>query len=324
MWDSTEYKQYIMYGHPKIRSLVTGGAGFVGSHLVDRLLADGHEVTVLDDLSTGRLSNLEGVMDRIVFIEGSVQSFDKQLSFDRIYHLACPASPPHYQADAIRTVETCVMGTIRMCELARHQKGCRILLASTSEVYGDPQEHPQSESYWGHVNPCGLRSCYDEGKRCAECLIMNYHWQHGVDTRIARIFNTYGPRMREDDGRVVSNFIVQAKNGNPFTIYGTGEQTRSFQFISDLIEGLVRLMETPAIHEPVNLGNPHEFPIMGFAYLIGELMNLGEVRYQILPMPSDDPQRRRPDISRAKELLGWEPKIEFKEGLHQTIQFFCQ
>jgi UDP-glucuronate decarboxylase len=306
-----------------MRVLITGGAGFIGSHLCERLLRDGCEVICLDNFFTGRRENVVHLLDERNFellrhdvIEPIL------LEVDQIYNLACPASPIHYQYNPVKTVKTSVMGAINMLGLAKRVRA-RILQASTSEVYGDPLVHPQPESYWGNVNPIGIRSCYDESKRVAETLMMDYHRQNRVDIRIARIFNTYGPRMLENDGRVVSNFIVQALDGGPLTIYGTGEQTRSFCYVSDLIEGLIRLMNTEDIHDPVNLGNPGEFTIRELGEEIARICGLrAEIKY--CPLPQDDPQQRQPDITRARNLLGWQPAIQLSEGLKQTIAYFAE
>jgi UDP-glucuronate decarboxylase len=306
----------------KMRILVTGGAGFIGSHLCDRLIADGHEVICLDNFFTGRRENVLHLLDHPNFellrhdvIEPIL------LEVDQIYNLACPASPIHYQFNPVKTVKTNVMGTLNMLGLAKRVHA-RILQASTSEVYGDPLEHPQTESYWGHVNPIGVRSCYDEGKRLAETLMMDYHRQNQVDIRIARIFNTYGPRMLEDDGRVVSNFIVQALRGEAITIYGDGGQTRAFCFIDDLVDGLVRLMNSEGLFEPVNLGNPVEFTIIELAESVRALCkSQAEIKHE--PLPSDDPRQRKPDIARAKQLLDWQPAIPLSEGLALTIADFA-
>jgi UDP-glucuronate decarboxylase len=306
-----------------MRVLITGGAGFIGSHLCERLLRDGYEVICLDNFFTGRRENVLHLLDERNFellrhdvIEPIL------LEVDQIYNLACPASPIHYQYNPVKTVKTSVMGAINMLGLAKRVRA-RILQASTSEVYGDPLIHPQPESYWGNVNPIGLRSCYDEGKRIAETLMMDYHRQNRVDIRIARIFNTYGPRMLENDGRVVSNFIVQALDGGPLTIYGTGEQTRSFCYVDDLVEGLIRLMNTEDVHDPVNLGNPGEFTIRELGEEIARICGLrAEIKY--CPLPQDDPQQRQPDITRAQQLLGWQPAIQLSEGLKQTIAYFAE
>lgn len=307
---------------PTRRILVAGGAGFLGSHLCDRLLQSGHEVICVDDFSTGRIDNLRHLLryDTFSFIRHDViASLD--IPVDEIYNLACPASPPHYQADPIHTMKTCVFGSLNLLELAtRHQ--ARIFQASTSEIYGDPQVHPQPENYWGNVNSFGPRSCYDEGKRSAETLFRDFHAQHGVDIRIARIFNTYGPRMRPDDGRVVSNFIVQALKGQDITVYGDGSQTRSFCYVADLIEGFIRLMgNETTIHTPVNLGNPAEFTVRELAEKIVTMTgSSSHVVYQ--PLPIDDPRQRRPDITVAKRELGWEPSVALADGLESTVAYF--
>ncbi|MBX5478408.1 MAG: SDR family oxidoreductase [Pyrinomonas methylaliphatogenes] len=308
-----------------MRVLVTGGAGFIGSHLCERLLNEGHEVICLDNFFTGRKENIYHLMSnpRFEVIRHDVVQ-PILLEVDQIYNLACPASPVHYQYNPVKTVKTNVMGTINMLGLAKRVKA-RILQASTSEVYGDPQVHPQTEDYWGNVNPIGVRSCYDEGKRVAETLMMDYHRQNKVDTRIARIFNTYGPRMLENDGRVVSNFIVQALRGEELTVYGSGAQTRSFCYVDDLVEGLIRLMNTEAedIHLPVNLGNPGEFTIRELAEEVARLCGR-EVRVRYCPLPQDDPRQRRPDITRAERLLGWRPTVPLREGLQKTIAYFAE
>ncbi len=316
-----------------MRILVTGGAGFIGSHLCERLLNENHEVICLDNFFTGRRRNIQALLTNPNFelIRHDIIS-PVMLEVDRIYNLACPASPVHYQYNPVKTVKTNVIGMINMLGLAKRVRA-RILQASTSEVYGDPHVHPQPESYYGNVNTLGIRSCYDEGKRVAETLMMDYHRQNKVDTRIARIFNTYGTRMLADDGRVVSNFIVQALRGNELTIYGEGKQTRSFCYVSDLVEGLMLLMDADGVHDPVNLGNPTEFTIAELAEQVTQLVNeasnesgagatnkKASVRY--LPLPQDDPQQRQPDITRAKELLGWTPKVPLREGLKHTIEYF--
>jgi UDP-glucuronate decarboxylase len=305
-----------------MKVLVTGGAGFIGSHLCERLIAQGHEVVCLDNFFTGRRDNVRHLLDSPHFelLRHDVCE-PLLLEVDQIYNLACPASPVHYQYNPIKTVKSNVMGTLNMLVLAR-RVGARILQASTSEVYGEPHVHPQTESYWGNVNPIGLRSCYDEGKRVAETLMMDYHRQNKVDTRIARIFNTYGPRMAESDGRVVSNFIVQALRGEPLTLYGDGSQTRSFCYVDDLVEGLMRLMNADGIHDPVNLGNPGEFSIRQLAEAIAELC---EAKLEIVyrPLPQDDPTQRRPDITRARELLDWQPTIPLRKGLERTVPYFA-
>jgi UDP-glucuronate decarboxylase len=304
-----------------MRILVTGGAGFIGSHLCERLLAQGHDVLCLDNFFTGRRANIVQLLDNRQFelIRHDVIE-PILLEVEQIYNLACPASPIHYQYNPVKTVKTSVMGMINMLGLAKRVHA-RILQASTSEVYGDPLEHPQTESYWGNVNPIGLRSCYDEGKRIAETLMMDYHRQSRVDTRIARIFNTYGPRMLENDGRVVSNFIVQALRGDPLTLYGAGDQTRSFCYVDDLVEALLRLMNIEEVHEPVNLGNPGEFTIKELADKVVKICESSSgVEY--LPLPQDDPKQRKPDISRAQTLLDWNPTIPLHEGLKKTIADF--
>jgi UDP-glucuronate decarboxylase len=312
-----------------MRILVTGGAGFVGSHLCERLLGEGHELICLDNFFTGRRENITHLFDnkRFELVRHDVIE-PILLEVDQIYNLACPASPVHYQYNPVKTVKTNVMGTINMLGLAKRVHA-RILQASTSEVYGDPEMHPQKESYWGSVNPIGVRSCYDEGKRVAETLMMDYHRQNGVDIRIARIFNTYGPRMLENDGRVVSNFIVQALKGEKLTVYGTGEQTRSFCYVDDLIEGLIRLMnvehavEGVSVNDPVNLGNPVEFTMRQLAEEVAGLCGR-EVQIQYCPLPQDDPRQRRPDITRAQNMLGWSPSINLREGLVKTIRYFAE
>ena len=307
----------------KLRILVTGGAGFLGSHLCERLLAEENEVICLDNFFTGRRENIAHLLGnpRFELLRHDVIE-PILLEVDQIYNLACPASPIHYQYNPVKTVKTCVIGTLNMLGLAKRVHA-RILQASTSEVYGNPQVHPQPEEYWGNVNSVGVRSCYDEGKRLAETLMMDYHRQNRVDTRIARIFNTYGPRMLENDGRVVSNFIVQALRGDKITIYGTGEQTRSFCYVDDLIEGLVRLMNVEAVHDPVNLGNAGEFTIKELANEVALACNV-TIQIEHLPLPQDDPQQRRPDSTRAEELLGWSPKIPLREGLQRTVGYFSQ
>jgi UDP-glucuronate decarboxylase len=305
-----------------MRILVTGGAGFLGSHLVDRLMANGDDVICLDNLYTGNRQNIFKWFDRpnFEFIRHDITE-PIRLEVDQIYHLACPASPVHYQSNPIKTVKTSVLGTMNMLGLAKRVKA-RFFLASTSEVYGDPDVHPQREDYWGNVNPIGIRACYDEGKRIAETLTYDYHRQHNLDVRVVRIFNTYGPRMLENDGRVVSNFIAQALAGNPLTIYGDGSQTRSFCYASDLISGFVKLMASDYVY-PVNIGNPGEYTILELASAVKEMINPGsEIIFK--PLPSDDPRRRRPDISKANALLDWEPKISLQEGLKSTIDYFRQ
>ncbi|KAF9315324.1 UDP-glucuronic acid decarboxylase 1 [Podila horticola] len=302
------------------RILVTGGAGFVGSHLVDRLMLMGHEVIVLDNFFTGSKRNVQHWLGHPHFEMIRHDVVDPfMIEVDQIYHLACPASPPHYQYNPIKTVKTSVMGTINMLGLAKRTKA-RFLLTSTSEVYGDPEEHPQKETYWGHVNPIGPRACYDEGKRVAETLTYSYMHQDEVDVRVARIFNTFGPRMNENDGRVVSNFIMQALRGDELTIYGDGQQTRSFQYIHDLVDGLILLMNKN-YREPVNLGNPEEYTIREFAEIIRDEIN-ADVEIMSLPPTEDDPQKRRPDIGRAKKYLGWAPKFSVDQGIRETVQYF--
>lgn len=305
------------------RILVTGGAGFIGSHLCDYLHAHGHEVVSLDNYFTGRRSNLKALRgaDRFEDIRHDVIE-PILLEVDQIYHLACPASPVHYQYNPVKTIKTNVLGTIHMLGLAKRLRAM-FLLASTSEVYGDPLEHPQRESYWGHVNPVGPRSCYDEGKRVAETLAYSYREQNGVNTKIIRIFNTYGPRMLFDDGRVVSNFIVQALRGKELTVYGDGTQTRSFCYVSDLVEGIVKSMENEGFYGPVNLGNPDELNILGLAQLIIELTG-SKSKIARKPLPKDDPARRRPDIALAQKELGWSPKVALRDGLKSTIADFEQ
>ncbi len=306
-----------------MRILITGGAGFLGSHLCDRLLNEGHEVLCLDNYFTGRkpnLAHLVGNPNFEVLRHDVIDPFKAEV--DQIYNLACPASPVHYQHNAIKTIKTSIMGAMNCLGLAK-RTNARVFQASTSEVYGDPSVHPQPESYWGHVNPIGIRSCYDEGKRCAEALFMDYHRQHKVDIRIARIFNTYGPRMCEDDGRVVSNFIVQALRGEDLTVYGEGQQTRSFCYCEDLIDGFVRLMGHDSLTTPVNIGNPVEFTILELAEkVIAETGSKSKIIHKELPQ--DDPQQRKPDITMAKCELGWEPKVSLEEGLKPTIAYFQQ
>ena len=304
-----------------MKIIVTGGAGFIGSHLVDRLIEAEHTVVCIDNLYTGRKSNNVQWIEHPNFrlIEHDIVNPIEIDNVDQIFHLACPASPVHYQFDPVKTAKTNFLGTLNMLELAKKSKA-RILLASTSEVYGDPLIHPQTEEYWGNVNCTGIRSCYDEGKRIAETLTFDYYRQFGVEVRVARIFNTHGTRMLENDGRVVSNFIVQALKGIPLTIYGDGSQTRSFCYVSDLVEGLIRLMNGDYIG-PVNLGNPGEYTILQLAQTIQRLIDpTAEVVFK--PLPLDDPQRRQPDISQAKIHLGWEPKVELEEGLSKTIAYF--
>lgn len=305
------------------RILITGGAGFIGSHLCERLLKENNEVICLDNYFTGNKNNIIHLLDSPFFelVRHDV-THPYYVEVDEIYNLACPASPVHYQYNPIKTIKTSVMGAINMLGLAKRIKA-RILQASTSEVYGDPQIHPQVESYWGNVNPIGARSCYDEGKRCAESLFMNYHRQNNVDVKIVRIFNTYGPRMHPNDGRVVSNFIVQALKNEPITIFGDGTQTRSFQYVDDLLEGMIRMMNSPKdFNGPVNVGNPDEFSMLELAQSVIELTN-SKSELVFHPLPEDDPTQRKPDISLAKEKLdGWEPKVKLQEGLIKTINYF--
>ena len=315
---------------PSKRILVTGGAGFLGSHLIDRLLARGDEVICVDNLFTGTKQNIEHLLDhkRFEFIRHDV-TFPLYLEVDQIYNLACPASPIHYQHDPVQTTKTSVHGAINMLGLAKRVRA-RIFQASTSEVYGDPAVHPQTEDYWGNVNPIGIRSCYDEGKRCAETLFFDYYRQHKVDIRVARIFNTYGPRMHPNDGRVVSNFIVQALRGEDITLYGDGSQTRSFCYVDDLIEGFIRFMDVPwdvdgsnqGFPGPINLGNPQEFTIRQLAEMVIKLTGASS-KLVFKPLPADDPMQRKPDISRAREVLGWEPGVELESGLRRTIDYFA-
>lgn len=305
-----------------MRILVTGGAGFLGSHLCERLLNDGHEVVAIDNLFTGRKLNIAHLVKHpnFEFVRHDVIDPFK-FEVDQIYNLACPASPPHYQYNPIKTIKTSVMGAINCLGLAKRTRA-RVFQASTSEVYGDPQVHPQPESYWGHVNPIGKRSCYDEGKRCAETLFFDYHRENKVDIRVIRIFNTYGPRMHEADGRVVSNFIVQALRGQDITIYGDGSQTRSFCYVDDLIEGFVRFMAQTETVGPVNCGNPGEFTMLQLAELTLKLVG-GKSKIVFKPLPSDDPKQRQPDITLARKVLGgWEPRVPLEEGLDRTIAYF--
>ncbi len=303
-----------------MRILVTGGAGFIGSHLIDRLMTDGHEVICLDNFYTGHKRNILKWLDHPYFelIRHDITE-PIRLEADQVYHLACPASPVHYQYNPVKTIKTNVMGTLNMLGLAKRVKA-RFLLASTSEVYGDPEVHPQSEDYRGNVNPIGPRSCYDEGKRVAETLAFDYHRQNDVEIRVARIFNTYGSRMLENDGRVVSNFVVQSLKGQPLTVYGQGSQTRSFCYVSDLVEGLMRLMNSDHTG-PINLGNPDEYTILELAQAVQKMVN-PDAEIIFKPLPQDDPQRRRPNITKAKTLLGWEPTIPLQEGLKLTVEDF--
>ena len=306
------------------RVLVTGGAGFLGSHLIDHLLAQGHEVLCVDNLFTGTKRNIDHLHgnDHFEFMRHDV-TFPLYVEVDEIWNLACPASPVHYQHDPVQTTKTSVIGAINMLGLAK-RLGCRIFQSSTSEVYGDPSVHPQPEGYWGNVNPIGRRSCYDEGKRCAETLFFDYHRQHGLDIKVARIFNTYGPRMHPNDGRVVSNFIVQALKGEAITLYGDGLQTRSFCYVDDLIDGFLKLMATePGFTGPVNIGNPGEFTIKQLAEIVIELTGT-KSQLVFKPLPADDPLQRKPDIRVASETLGWKPAIQLREGLAKTITYFDQ
>lgn len=302
--------------------LVAGGAGFLGSHLCERLLGEEHTVIAVDNLYTGRQKNLESFSKhpRFTFIQKDICE-PLEIEVDQIYNLACAASPVHYQRESLKTLQTCTQGVMNLLELARENQAV-FLQASTSEVYGDPHEHPQKESYWGHVNPIGPRACYDEGKRCAETIVMNFHQCYGLNVKIARIFNTYGPRMSPEDGRVVSNFILQALQGEKLTVYGKGEQTRSFCYVSDLIEGLMKLMNSPSsITGPINLGNPQEFTIQALAQKVMLLTDHAE-KIDYLPLPQDDPVQRKPDIQLAKSLLEWHPTVELEAGLLETIRYF--
>jgi len=304
------------------RILVTGGAGFIGSHLCERLLREGNEVICLDNFFTGRKENVAHLLGSPSF---EVLRHDViepvLLEVDQIYNLACPASPVHYQLNPVKTIKTNIMGTINMLGLAKRVRA-RILQASTSEVYGDPKVHPQPESYWGNANPIGTRACYDEGKRCAEALMFAYHRQNGVDTRVVRIFNTYGPRMLENDGRVVSNFIVQALRGQDLTVYGEGSQTRSFCYVDDLVDGLVKMMNNDKTAGPVNLGNPGEFTVLELANMVKKMTNSSsKIVYR--PLPPDDPVQRQPDITIAKESLGWRPHVGLEDGLLRSIEYFA-
>lgn len=304
--------------------MVTGGAGFVGSHLIDRLLERGDEVLCVDNLFTGTKRNVDHLAGhpRFEFMRHDV-CFPLYVEVDEIYNLACPASPVHYQHDPVQTTKTSVHGAINMLGLAKRLR-CKIFQASTSEVYGDPSVHPQTEAYWGNVNPIGIRSCYDEGKRCAETLFFDYHRQHGLEIKVARIFNTYGPRMHPADGRVVSNFVMQALNGEPITLYGDGQQTRSFCYVDDLVAGFMAFMDTaPEVSGPINLGNPVEFTIRELAELVVEMTG-SKSELVFRPLPQDDPMQRKPDITRARETLGWEPSIPLRQGLIKTIDYFSE
>jgi UDP-glucuronate decarboxylase len=304
------------------RVLVTGGAGFLGSHLCDRLLNERCDVLCVDNFYSGTRDNIAHLIGNPNFeLMRHDVTFPLYLEVDEIYNLACPASPVHYQRDPVQTTKTSIHGAINILGIAK-RTNARVFQASTSEVYGDPEVHPQQENYWGHVNPIGIRSCYDEGKRCAETLFFDYHRQHAVEIKVARIFNTYGPRMHPNDGRVVSNFIVQALKGENITIYGDGSQTRSFCYVDDLIEGFVRLMASPKkITGPINIGNPDEFTIRELADTVLKMVG-GSSRLVLLPLPQDDPRQRQPDIKLAKEILGWEPKIKLEDGLVKTIDYF--
>jgi UDP-glucuronate decarboxylase len=304
------------------RILVTGGAGFIGSHLIRRLMSAGHDLLVVDNFYSGARANVADLIGEPNFelVRHDV-TFPLYVEVDEIYHLACPASPIFYQRDPVQTTKTSVIGSVNMLGLAKRTKA-RILLASTSEIYGDPTVHPQTEDYWGNVNPIGPRSCYDEGKRCAETLFFDYHRQHELSIKVARIFNTYGPRMRPDDGRVVSNFIVAALAGRPLTIYGDGSQTRSFCYVDDLVDGLIRLMDSPReVVGPINLGNPGEFTMLELAdQVLARVGGASTIEYQ--PLPTDDPTQRQPDIGRAREQLGWSPKVDLSDGLARTVDYF--
>jgi UDP-glucuronate decarboxylase len=303
------------------RILVTGGAGFIGSHLCERLLARGNEVLCVDNFFTSRRQNIAHLLPHPSFeLMRHDVTWPLYVEVDEIYNLACPASPVHYQFDPVQTTKTSVHGAINMLGLAKRLKA-KILQASTSEVYGDPEQHPQVESYWGNVNPIGVRACYDEGKRCAETLFFDYHRQHGLAIRVVRIFNTYGPRMHPNDGRVVSNFVVAALKGEPIALYGTGEQTRSFCYVDDLVTGMISMMEQDSVVGPVNLGNPGEFTIRQLAEMVIELSG-SKSGIVFRPLPQDDPVRRRPDISLAKQALGWEPAVPVRDGLVRTIEYF--
>jgi UDP-glucuronate decarboxylase len=305
-----------------MRVLVTGGAGFLGSHLCDKLISTGHDVLCVDNYYTGSKENLANLLEnpRFELMRHDV-TFPLYVEVDQIYNLACPASPIHYQRDPVQTTKTSVHGAINMLGLAKRLKA-RILQASTSEVYGDPEVHPQVESYWGRVNPIGIRSCYDEGKRCAETLFFDYHRQHELEIKVMRIFNTYGPRMHPEDGRVVSNFVVQALSGNDITMYGDGLQTRSFCYVDDLVDGMYRLMNSePGLTGPINIGNPTEFTMLALAEIVIKLVG-GPSKIVFMPLPSDDPRQRKPDISMAKAALDWQPKVELEDGLKETVAYF--
>jgi UDP-glucuronate decarboxylase len=314
-----------VYGHSARRTLVTGGAGFIGSHLCDALLQHGDDVICVDNLLTGSMRNIRALLNHphFHFIEHDVRNpLRIEGDLDRIFNMACPASPPHYQKDPIGTMKTCVVGTLNVLELAR-AKAARVLQASTSEVYGDPEVHPQPETYRGHVSPTGPRACYDEGKRAAETLIFDYHRTLGLEVKVARIFNTYGPRMLENDGRAVSNFVVQALHGEPITVYGSGNQTRSLCFVDDLVRGLEILMESPpSVLGPFNLGNPQEMTIEEIAREVLACTNSAS-QLQFMPLPLDDPKRRKPNIEAAEKLLGWHPRVPLRKGLEATIAYFA-
>ena len=304
-----------------MKTLVTGGAGFIGSHFCERLLKDGYEVLCVDNFYTGSKRNIEHLLDHHYFelIRHDI-TFPLYVEVERIFNLACPASPVHYQFDPVQTIKTSVHGSINMLGLAKRTKA-RILQASTSEVYGNPKVHPQTEEYWGNVNPIGLRSCYDEGKRAAETLFFDYHRQHGLDIRVVRIFNTYGPNMAMNDGRVISNFILQSLRNEPITVYGDGSQTRSFCYVDDMVDGMIKMMDQEELIGPVNLGNPSEFTILELAEKVIELTE-SKSKIVFKPLPLDDPEQRQPDITMAKEKLGWEPKNNLEEGLMKTIGYF--
>ena len=306
----------------QLKILVTGGAGFLGSHLCDRLISEGHDVLCVDNFFTGSKRNVEHLKNSNKFeLMRHDITFPLYVEVDRIFNLACPASPVHYQYDPVQTTKTNVHGSINMLGLAK-RLNARILQASTSEVYGDPEVHPQNEAYWGRVNPIGVRSCYDEGKRCAETLFFDYFRQYNLDIKVMRIFNTYGPRMKPDDGRVVSNFIVQALRGDDITVYGNGQQTRSFCYVDDLISAMMLLMESPRHFQgPINIGNPSEFTMLELAELIIKLVG-GKSKIVYLPLPADDPRQRQPDIKLAQSVLNWEPKIQLEDGLKNTIKYF--
>ncbi len=309
--------------HVRQRILVTGGSGFLGSHLCERLLALGHDVIAVDNFFTSSRDNIEHLLDhkRFELLRHDV-TFPLYIEVDQIYNLACPASPVHYQHDPVQTIKTCVHGAINMLGLAKRTRA-KIFQASTSEVYGDPEQHPQQESYWGHVNPIGERSCYDEGKRCAESLFFAYRRQHKMPIKVARFFNTYGPRMHPNDGRVVSNFIMQALTGKPLTLFGDGSQTRSFCYVEDLIDCMIRFMDTPEdCVGPINMGNPHEFTVKELAEMVLELTSSAS-KLVYLPLPKDDPKQRQPDIRLARERLGWTPKVELRQGLEKTVEYFA-